>query len=74
MSAAVSGMGSMGLLDGLADEEMPNPMFPMSEDLSLDFAALSADLGEDFQEVRSDKGCLPCLHVIGQLLCVYPFV
>ena len=60
----------MGLLDGLADEEMPNPMFPMSEDLSLDFAALSADLGEDFQEVRSSQVCQACLY---GLLVDHPF-
>ncbi|CAI7844571.1 unnamed protein product [Closterium sp. NIES-53] len=59
MVGAVGGMApapACEILD-IADEAMPNPMFPLPDDISLDFAAITASLGEDLIEVCS----LACL-------------
>ncbi|CAI5997474.1 unnamed protein product [Closterium sp. NIES-65] len=54
MGGAVGGMAPAPACETLdiADEAMPNPMFPLPDDISLDFAAITASLGEDLIEAN----------------------
>ncbi|CAI5931310.1 unnamed protein product [Closterium sp. NIES-65] len=44
------GDGGAGDAAHVADEAMPNPMFPLSDDLTVDLAAISASIGDDLHE------------------------
>ncbi|CAI7925438.1 unnamed protein product [Closterium sp. NIES-54] len=46
------GGGDGGACDAahVADEAMPNPMFPLSDDLTVDLAAITASIGDDLHE------------------------
>ncbi|CAI5473760.1 unnamed protein product [Closterium sp. Yama58-4] len=59
LSGAAGGAGGGGGVDGgpgdaahVADEAMPNPMFPLSDDLTVDLAAISASIGDDLHEAN----------------------
>ncbi|CAI5478381.1 unnamed protein product [Closterium sp. Yama58-4] len=46
------GDGGAGDAAHVADEAMPNPMFPLSDDLTVDLAAISASIGDDLHEAN----------------------
>ncbi|CAI5471943.1 unnamed protein product [Closterium sp. Yama58-4] len=54
MGGAVGGMAPVPVSEpaDIADEAMPNPMFPLPDDITLDFAAITASLGEDLIEAN----------------------